>query len=428
MSSVVRDQLSLDLSQPINHHERLHHAAHGVVLYWESAKTGKRWTKIAPGDPVAQLVCGFSGGNDTYLTVNQFYGWRNIRQLKSLRCCYVDVDGTDDLEAVLDALQTARMPSPSFIVFSGRGLHCYWLLEPTPAQALPVWQRVQDALVKSLASVGSDSKARDCTRVLRLVGTKNGKNGQEVRGVVLTNTVWTMHTLADEVLGHRTMKPAAKLFDFAAAGARKQRPVGLVRTGSIYDWWHLVYADLVAVADYHWFGGIPEKHRDQILFLMSVSLSWFAHPDLLKDEIAQTARTFTPSLTDQEVETQMASVVSRARDAAAGKTILWRDAQIDPRYRFKAETLREWLGDLIHPDLHPQLRALAPAEVIKQRKKERDADRYEMTREEYLDSAEQRAVSARLMSQQGISINEIATKLGITRMTVSRYLRKDAPM
>lgn len=421
MSSPGR-QLSLNLSQPINHHERLHHAAHGAVLYWEAYKSEKRWTKIMPEDPVAKIISAFSGNQDTYLTVNQFYGWRNVRQLKSLRCCYVDIDGTTDIDAGLEVLQAAKMPAPSFAVFSGRGLHFYWLLEPTPAQALPAWQRIQDALIKALAPIGADTKARDCARVLRLVGTKNSKNNSEVRGLVLTDTVWTIHELADEVLGTRQKRPA-QLFDMKAAGARQKKPAGRPRTGSIYDWWHLVYRDLIAITDFHWFGGVAPGHRDQILFLMSVSLSWFAHPDVLKDEIIKTAHTFTPTLSEEEVEKQMEPVLRRASDAADGKLYTWNGKEADPRYRFKAETLREWLGDLIAPELHDQLRALAPKEVIEQRKKERGQARYEQRRHEYLESAEQRAVSAKLMKAQGASIKEIQEKLGVSRASVFNYLK-----
>lgn len=419
-------QLSLDLSQPINHHDRLHNAPHGAVLYWEASKSEKRWTKVRPGDPVAKIIAGFRGAPDTYLTVNQFHDWRTVRQLKSLRCCYVDVDGTSDLEAVLDALQAVRMPAPSFVVFSGRGLHCYWPLSPTPSKALPVWQRVQDALVAALAPLGSDTGARDCTRVLRLVGTRNAKNDAEVRGVILTDSLWTLHELADEVLGTRERKPA-EVFNFAAASARSGKAAGRTRTGSIYDWWHLVYRDLIAIADHHWFGGVASGHRDKILFLMSVSLSWFAHVDILEEEIFRTARTFTPTLSETEIRTQMAPVITRAQASAAGKTLLWHGAQVDPRYRFKAETLREWLGDLIPTDLHDQLRALAPADVIQARKKERDAARYEKRRNEYLkahsESADQRAAAARLMKANGSTVKEIQAALGVSRASVFNYLK-----
>lgn len=421
-------QLSLDLSQPISHHEKLHRAAHGTVLYWEALKDGRRWTKIQPGDPVEKLIAGFSGGADTYLTVNQFFGWRNVRQLKSLRACYVDVDGTDNLDDVLDALHAARLPAPSFVVFSGRGMHLYWLLQPTPGAALPVWQRVQDALIKSLSSIKADPAARDCVRVLRLVGTTNAKNGQEVRGLVLTDAVWTLHELADEVLGAREAK-RGKVHDLAAAGARKGRQ-SRKWTGSIYDWWHLVYKDMCAITDHHWFGGVPPGHRDQVLFVMSLALSWFTHADSLYDEILATARTFTPTLNEREVVSLMGPVLQRAEMAAAGERRAYNGKLYDPRYNYSAAGLREYLGDVIPAALHDQLRALAPAEVILQRKKERDTGRdrvaegrYKQNRASYLQMAENKAASARLMKAQGRTAKEIADELGVSRMTVSRYLK-----
>jgi hypothetical protein len=425
-------QLSLDLSQPINHHEKLHRAAHGTVLYWEALKDDHRWTKIHPGDPVEKLIAGFSGGADTYLTVNEFYGWRHVRQLKSLRACYVDIDGTDNLDEALDALRTARLPVPSFVVFSGRGMHLYWILQPTPASAIPVWQRIQDTLVRALASIKADPAARDCVRVLRLVGTTNSKNGQEVRGVVLTDAVWTLHELADEVLGAREAN-RGKVYDLAAAGARKGRSNKNKKwAGTIYGWWYLVYRDLVAISDYHWFGGVPPGYRDRVLFIMSVALSWYTHPDTLYDEILATARSYTPSLEEREIAKTMAPVLKRAEMHAAGERLAYNGKLYDPRYNYSADGLREYLADIIPEELHNQLRALAPAEVILQRKKERDAGRdrvaegrYKRSRTEYLKGAENKAVSARLLKAQGKTPKEIAEELGVSRMTVSRYLREE---
>ena len=71
-----------------------------------------------------------------------------------------------------------------------------WKLQPTPSQALPVWQAVQDELIRKLAPFGADAGARDCARVLRLVGSVNGKNSQVVRGRVLSPQAWTLHELA----------------------------------------------------------------------------------------------------------------------------------------------------------------------------------------------------------------------------------------
>jgi hypothetical protein len=423
-------QLSFDLSEPINHHAKLHSEAHGTVLYWEQRKEANRWTKIRPGDPVEKLIAGFSGGVDTYLTVNQFFGWRHIRSLTSLRACYVDIDGSNDLEEVLDALKAARLPAPSFAVYSGRGLHLYWLLEHTHAKALPRWQLVQDTLIRALASVKADPAARDALRVLRLVGTTNGKNGECVRGVILTDTVWTLDELANEVLGERQKRKPAKVYDLAATGARKGKG-GRAYTGSIYDWWYLVYKDLCAIADFHWFGGVPEGHRDRVLFLMAVALSWYTQPESLHAEILATARTFTPSLDEKEVSTQMAPILKRAEMAANGQRLAFNGRDYDARYNYSAETLRESLAGIIPPALHDQLRALAPAHVIEQRKRERDAGRdrvaegrYQQTRAAYLDNAAQKATSARLLKAQGRTAAEIAAELGISRASVFKYLKE----
>lgn len=424
MSQVNRHQLQLDIGDPISHHDRLHSQPHGTVLVWEMQKAEKRWTKIAPGDPASAIISSFSGGSDTYITVNQFAHWRVISQLRSLRACYVDIDGCTDLELALDTLTRMRMPPPSFVVFSGRGMHFYWVLRPAPSKALPVWQAVQDALIKALSGIGSDKHARDCTRVLRLVGTTNSKNDVEARGLVLTGAEWSLHELADEVLGERPAKSirSATVHDIAAAGARQGRRTR-PHTGSIYDWWYLVYRDLCTIVEHNWFGGVPAGQRDSILFLMSCALSWYAQSDVLEDEICRTARTFMPTFSFEEVQMQMKSVISRAHASAAGEKMVWNGKEIDPRYRFKAETMREMLGDLVHPDLHDQLRALAPAEVIMKRKKERGAARYSMSRDAYLESAEQRAAAARLLKAQGASVAEIQAKLGVSRASVFNYLQ-----
>lgn len=422
-----QSQLALDFSHPIHHHELLHAQAQGTVLYWVDEK----WKKVKPGAPVLGIVDDLIGQNDTYLTVNQFNGWRKIGLLKSLRACYVDVDHNTDLDAVLSALKAAKMPMPSFVVFSGRGIHCYWRLAPTPANELPLWQNVEDTLVDALACVGADKKARDCTRVLRLTGTVNAKNGETVRGMMLSTTVWTLKELADKVRVEKVQAeevPAgrkAKVHDLAAAGARKQGQATRPYTSSIYHWWYLVYRDLIAIVEYHWHQGVPEGHRDQLLFLMSVSLAWFTPFDSLENEIWDTARRFMPTLTSREVETQMAPVIKRAEDAKAGKSFTWRGDKVNPRYYFTAEKMRELLGDLIVPELHDRLRCLAPAGVIKERKRANDKARWadHNTGQGYRVGNIEKRATARLMKAQGHSIREIARQLGVAVNTANRWTR-----
>lgn len=286
---------ALNLSLPAEHFDQIHGAQRGTVLLWEQ-ELG-RWPKLRPGDPsIGGRLASQVGEVDRFLTVNEFDGWRLVRLLRSLRACYVDIDARDgaqvDLDDVLDALAVAQKPAPSFVVRSGRGLHCYWPIEAAPASSLPVWQRVQDTLVDTLRPVGADPAARDCTRVLRLVGSVNSKNGRTVTGQVLSGAAWSLEELAAEVLPEPSPRPATRrtavVRDLFAASARTGKRKA---TGSIYARWRLVYADLCRIGAYYAKrDGIPLGHRDTWLFLTAVALSWFASGEALAAEVEHHAR------------------------------------------------------------------------------------------------------------------------------------------
>ena len=84
--------------------------------------------------------------------------------------------GTAIALAVRQRLTDEGIPPASLVVHSGRGLYLKWLLKsPLPQAALPRWNAVQRELVSRLADFGADPKARDASRVLRLVATCNTK-------------------------------------------------------------------------------------------------------------------------------------------------------------------------------------------------------------------------------------------------------------
>lgn len=431
-TNLKRKQLSLDFSSPGDHAELIHGTErHGTVLFWERlADDGKRWIKCRPTENLPAIAEQLRSRADAYFTVNQFAGWREVRLLKSLRAVYVDLDGQQDIELALEALSAAQMPAPSMAVFSGRGLHLYWLLRATPGKALPVWQRIQDAILKTLSTIGADPACRDCTRVLRLPGTINSRNGVEARGLMLTGEEWDLHSLADEILGPRKAgRPKASISDFNAAAARAGRRS--VLAGSIYGWWHTVYSDLVKLTDLEHGNKLPEGSRDKLLFLHAVALSWFAQPDAIESEILSVGRLIT-DFSDAEILATMSPVISRRNMADQGQKIVFGGREVDPRYFFRAATLRDWIGHDLVSRYADHLRALAPAEVIKERKKARDAERDRVAEGRWQDSYtgdgvrgsnEQKRTSARLMAAQGMTQTKIAAELAVSKMTVSRWLR-----
>jgi len=362
------------LDTPGSHFDWLHSPAHGTAVLWERVGSGSgRWHKLNPGDPhIPALMASQVGQTDRYLTVNEFYAWRLVRNIKSLRAGYVDIDGSEDLPAAQEALRDARLPQPTLVIFSGRGMHLYWLHEPVPGAVLPVWQRCQDALLKALLPIGGDPAAKDCTRVLRLAGTINSKSSTAVRGLIIDPEPYSFRHLCNEVLGYREPRERPIVRDLATARAERGLPAP---KGSIYARWHLVYQDLLKIADWHLLGGIPEGARNDWLFLSAVSLSWFANPATLKSELERQAKAWTPGLTIAEVRSAIKSPLERAARAAEGNRFEWQGEPCDPRYKFRRETLLEWMQPIIPPDLAPQLRAIVSSEVKAKHEREREAKR-----------------------------------------------------
>lgn len=383
-----------DIDTPQEHFELLHTPNQkGVAVIWEREGLGKHWHKLRPDDAhMPALLRSQQGAADSFITVNEFLYWRQVDNLKSLRSLYCDIDRKIHIDTELPSiLSEAGLPWPSLVVESGRGLHLYWLHEPVPPKALPAWQRCQDYIVKSLASEGADQSAKDCARVLRLCGTINAKNGAVVTGRVYDPTPWNFHGLCNEILGYRPeyAPVKAKVRDFAIAKAnRGQR----VRTGSIYDWWHLVYRDLLSIANSYWFGGIPEGHRNNFLFLTSVALSWFAHAETLETELTHRAMTWTPGLKNNEVRDAIMPAIRKARLAANKQKVFWEGQERDPRYWYRRDTLHGLMEPLITPELAPKLRAIVSSEILEQHRREHERSKHKMTREEFLaNSIEQAA-------------------------------------
>ena len=134
-----------------------------------------------------QVLAALDPDIDSYMSQATFFRPnRRLVNLWRVPLCFVDLDAyrseyaSRDPEgmslAVRQYMDDTGIPPASVVVHSGRGLYLKWLLKsPVPQAALPRWNAVQRELVSRLADFGSDPKARDASRVLRLVTTCNTK-------------------------------------------------------------------------------------------------------------------------------------------------------------------------------------------------------------------------------------------------------------
>jgi hypothetical protein len=168
---------------------------HGVgdVRFLTLAMDGSAYDQHVSADRAAWAARDLAGGRDTYIALNpvRYRGG----PVAGIRAIAVDLDyykvagwsGCDPryvLAAVLEHLVAAGVPGPPLAVSTGRGLQLAWLVTPTKNRAAPKARATMRGLVRLLVSFGADPACTDLTRVFRLPGTVNSKNGAVARLLV----------------------------------------------------------------------------------------------------------------------------------------------------------------------------------------------------------------------------------------------------
>jgi P4 family phage/plasmid primase-like protien len=105
---------------------------------------------------------------------------RNKENIVETICLHADldfakIDGTPGRDEVVKKLDGVKH-RPSAVVFSGGGLHAYWLFKE-PMETQPNIERVELALRQLADLVAGDLPVCEVARVLRMPGSHNTKNG-----------------------------------------------------------------------------------------------------------------------------------------------------------------------------------------------------------------------------------------------------------
>ena len=410
---------------PADHFQLLHAGSEQTPILWNKSTQakGKRWNKVGAKN-IKQALSEVAGQEDVYVSVNAFNGWRNVAMVRELNAVFVDVDlgrraTKKDIRQAAELLQTEKLPFPSMVVETGRGIHLYWLIERAKKDRLALWQTVENKLVATLKPMGADPAAKDAARMLRLVGTVNSKTGQFVTGNLYDNKRWKLEELAFAVLGDQAAAKTAKRRErrvISLEARRKGRA-----NGKLYRW-SLVMADLIRIGEHH--GKIPEGNRNNWLFLVSVALAWFASPDTIEDQVRDLAARYT-TLDQSDVKRACQSAVQRAKDNLEGKVSVFRGVECDIRYRFTNEALFERMEGLLVGGLKNAMRAIITKKTAAERKKARDRARFQdhKTGEGVMVSNVEKKASAIAGVRCGKTIRQIALDLGVSPSTIKRWTK-----
>ena len=178
----------------LNNIEMLHKKDDGFVAVGQ--KINKSWNQYhykvdELKENIAKLL---SLDGNLYMSPNSFFiPQRKIENIRHLNALYVDIDYYSikelknlDHEYIIGMVENnyfkdGLIPQPSFIMFTGKGLAIYWLIEPAPSGVLPLWNAIQRHFLSILSDIGSDDKSIDSARVMRLAGSRHEETQERAK-------------------------------------------------------------------------------------------------------------------------------------------------------------------------------------------------------------------------------------------------------
>lgn len=397
--------------------------------------------KVQHSYPTLQMpvVLGMIDANrDTWISQAEFWSsLRRVVNVKSIGLAFLDIDfyredvewgrgrtperAAEDFAGLCDDF---GIPRPSLIIYSGRGLQVKWFFETAlPRMALPRWNIVEKVLVERFALCGADPQARDSARVLRLVQTVNTKSKQVCRPIWVNTDENGQPVRYDFEYFAECVLPIPR--SMARQHVEKARQAAKTPRNDISRGLNIETLNWNRVEDLRTIvrlrSGMPEGMRMQMLFytVNFLALSHQITPATFYFEAAAIAYEIDPMWTIRSAELQ--TVYSKMKDYLAGKTVEFNGRTYPALYTPTNDTLINVFD--ITSEEQKQLKTIIDGTEHRRRQMIAIRQSGVMSRFEYEDRAEQRRVQARLLNAKGYTSRQIAAELGISRTTVSKYLK-----
>jgi len=414
----------------------LHEGDDGFIAI--AAKKGKEYVQYhyKVDDLTYNIGKAISLNANIYMTPNSFFiPKRKVENIRKLNALYIDIDYYNienlkgyDHERVLAILENdyfgQDVPEPSFVIFTGHGLAAYWLLEPVPIKALPLWNAVQKHFLGKLKEMGGDSKSIDSARIMRLAGTINDKTGERAKLYMYDEKlVYTLKDIQEDYLPQLT--PYVKNPAYKARG----RNANIVNFYTLYSLHYARLNDILKLQEIrdgycrNNDGSLREEgQRELMCFLYRY---WYCcYCNDTKQALENTLefnQGFSKPLTNKEVEkiTEQAEIAYREWLLDSPNGVYKRGG-----YNYKNETLISLLN-IIEDEMRVLITIIGPGEKLRRQLiKEKAARRNEegLTKKQ-LEKRDRREEVKKLY-EMGYKQIEIAEKLGVNKRTILRDFKE----
>lgn len=385
---------------------------------------------------------------DTWLSQAEFFQPnRRIVNLARIGLLFADLDtyrtdwalgrSPEQLaDSVLYFCHQEGIPTPSLLVFSGRGIQAKWLLESAvPRPALPRWNACQRYLVDRLKEAGADVGAKDASRVLRLIDTVNTKSGEVCRVVHVESGAdgqpvrYNFEYLAEVLLPVARWDIEKQKQQRDEREKRKQlKLIGGGKSDNLRGFsgrqlaWHRL-EDLRTLMTLR--GGVAEGDRMRHLHwqLNFLLLSGATNSRLMYQEAATLARAIDGAWGHNSKE--LMTLYSKAKQFEAGEKVSFGGKEYPALYTPRNDTLINLFE--ITDDEQRELRTIISKGMAAERHRDRDTERRRaagaVDRETYLKAASNKQAQAQELRAQGLSVRAIAEQMDISKTAVGRYIQ-----
>lgn len=374
----------------------------------------------------------YKGQEDVFITPNTMYiPSRKVENVRQFRALYQDMDfeklGLDKSEVVYLIWilhYEDKIPKPSIVIDSGRGLHVYWIIKNAPYGAIQTWQELQDYLYHQLKHLGADIRATDGARVLRLPNTINSRSKTECNVLYSELIEYSMYDLREKYLNYKSKVHKVKIQQTKKTGKK-------VINNKFFNAYSLHMARAKDIQTLCKLRNYDVKgHRNMIIHCFAYWKGIYIRDEF---ELQNTVKELNNSFIEPLKENEIVSIV-RSVGKAIDKFIEYEQgirSGEDKRvtkgmrdkggYWYKNETLIDRL--CITKLEQKYMETIIGTDEKYKRKNEKRTPRNENGLTKREQQKQDLIKKVKCLKEQGIKQKEIAEKLGISKGTVSKYLK-----
>lgn len=383
---------------------------------------------------IREVIEILKGDSDVFLSPNTMYRkQRRVKNIRQFRALFQDLDiykleyhRSEVVYIIWTLYYEGKIPKPTMITDSGRGIHIYWRITNAPYGALNTWQELQDYLYYQLKHLKADKMATDGARVLRLPNTLNTKSNTECEVLYIDNELeYSMYDLREKYLNY---KPKQLQFQEAKIIKTNNRVISNKFFNS-YSLHITRVEDLETLCKLRNYD--VKGYRNMLVHCYTYWKGIYTRDIVdLEADVIEFNNSFKEPLKDVEVQAILRCVpkaiekfIAYEQGLRNGETKRVSKAMRDKEgYWYKNETLIERLGITLEEQRH--LKTIIGTDEKYRRNNNKRTPRNENGLTKKQQEIADLKIQVIELRQEGLSIRQIAEKLGKSKGTIENVLKK----